>query len=84
MFDMIFQRTDMTVTRTAVLRGLPVILGDKNTDFFMTCFVSRLYYNLHHRMSSLFNSAPYVTLIVLVNILPLSLNQCYCTSDMMH
>lgn len=70
MFDMIFQSTDMTAKRTAVLRGLPVILGDENTDFFKTCFVSRLYYNLHHRFI-LFNS--YVTLIalVLVTVLPL-------------
>lgn len=45
MFDMIFQSTDITAKRTAVLRGLPVILGDENTDFFSTCFVSHLYYN---------------------------------------
>ncbi|KAK9517351.1 hypothetical protein VZT92_025296 [Zoarces viviparus] len=29
---------DVTGRRTAVLRGLPVILGDENTDFFKTCF----------------------------------------------
>lgn len=86
---MIFQSTDITAKRTAVLCGLPVILGDENTDFFKTCFVSRLYYYFlipHHRMSTLFNPAPYVTLIalVLVTFLPLSLNQCYCTSYMMH
>ncbi|XP_051802174.1 sterile alpha motif domain-containing protein 3-like isoform X1 [Acanthochromis polyacanthus] len=32
------ESTDVTAKRTAVLRGLPVILGDENTDFFMTCF----------------------------------------------
>ncbi|KAJ8352112.1 hypothetical protein SKAU_G00235880 [Synaphobranchus kaupii] len=32
------QSTDVTGKRTAVLRGLPVILGDENTDFFKTCF----------------------------------------------
>ncbi|XP_041832751.1 uncharacterized protein LOC121634278 isoform X2 [Melanotaenia boesemani] len=29
---------DVTVNRTIVLRGLPVILGDENADFFKTCF----------------------------------------------
>ncbi|XP_029372542.1 uncharacterized protein LOC115052529 [Echeneis naucrates] len=32
------ESTDVTAKRTAVLRGLPVILGDENTDFFKTCF----------------------------------------------
>ncbi|KAM9318835.1 uncharacterized protein KZ484_023145 isoform 2-T2 [Pholidichthys leucotaenia] len=32
------QSTDVTAKRTAVLRCLPVILGDENTDFFKTCF----------------------------------------------
>ena len=40
MFEIIFQSTDVTGKRTAVLRGLPVILGDENTDFFKTYFVS--------------------------------------------
>ena len=85
-FDIIFQSTDISAKWAAVLRDFPVILGDENTDFFKTCFVSRLYYNLHHRMSTLFNSAPYVTLkaLVLVTVLPLSLNQWYCTSYVMH
>ncbi|KAL3063709.1 hypothetical protein OYC64_000110 [Pagothenia borchgrevinki] len=30
--------TDVNGKRTAVLRGLPVILGDENNDFFKTCF----------------------------------------------
>ncbi|XP_068566737.1 sterile alpha motif domain-containing protein 3-like [Cebidichthys violaceus] len=30
--------TDVTGKRTAVLRGLPIILGDENTDFFKICF----------------------------------------------
>lgn len=41
-FDMIFQSTDITAKRTAVLRGLPLILGDDNMDFFKICFVSQL------------------------------------------
>ncbi|KAM4592885.1 sterile alpha motif domain-containing protein 3-like [Odontesthes bonariensis] len=32
------ESADVTAKRTAVLRGLPVILGDENTDFFKTCF----------------------------------------------
>ncbi|KAK1889207.1 Thiazole synthase [Dissostichus eleginoides] len=30
--------TDVNGKQTAVLRGLPVILGDENNDFFKTCF----------------------------------------------
>ncbi|XP_073668726.1 uncharacterized protein [Paramisgurnus dabryanus] len=30
--------TDVTAKRTAVLRGLLILLGDENKDFFMTCF----------------------------------------------
>ncbi|KAK1900061.1 Thiamine-monophosphate kinase, partial [Dissostichus eleginoides] len=30
--------TDVNDKRTAVLRGLPVILGDENNDFLKTCF----------------------------------------------
>lgn len=41
-FDMIFQSTDIIAKRTAVLRGLPLILGDDNMDFFKICFVSQL------------------------------------------
>jgi len=42
----IFQGTDVNGKRTAVLRGLPVILGDENNDFFKTCFVSSLFSSL--------------------------------------
>lgn len=52
----ISQSTDVTATRTAVLCGLPVILGDESWDFFKTCFVSCLYHWVfipHHRMSAL-------------------------------
>lgn len=69
-FGVIFQSMDVTAKQTAVLRGLPVILGDEDTDFFKKCFVSHLHswvFIPHHRMSTLFNSAPYVALLALVS-----------------